>query len=60
MPIEYYPNMKYHSFITDNSNIYIATNQNDEVYPSFVVVDTDTQKTDTVNFSKYWVKGAFS
>ena len=60
MPIEYYPNMNYHSFITDNSNVYIATNQNDKVYPSFVVVDTDTQNTDTINFSKDWVKGAIS
>ncbi len=60
MPIEYYPNMKYSSFITDNSNLYIASNQSNKVYPSIIVVDTDTQKTDTLLFSKYWIKGQIS
>ncbi|HFC76664.1 MAG TPA: hypothetical protein ENJ27_00310 [Candidatus Moranbacteria bacterium] len=56
-PIEFYPGIEYADFKTDNPNLYIAVNEDDNNNPSFVIVDTDNQKKDTINLPNDWVRG---
>lgn len=56
-PIEYYPGIAYADFKTDNSNVYIAVNENARDIPSFVIVETDSQKKDTINLPNNWMRG---
>ncbi len=56
-PIEYYPGIIYADFKTDNPNLYIAVNENAGNTPSFVIVETDSQKKDTINLPNNWVRG---
>lgn len=53
-PIEYYPEIEYADFKTDNPNLYIAVYNNYTNKPSFIIVDTDTQKKDTIKLSNNW------
>ncbi|MCB4799978.1 hypothetical protein [Neotamlana laminarinivorans] len=55
--ILYYPSDEYLDFETDNPNLYIASIGNIEDNPSFVIIDTDTQKKDTINLPKKWIRG---
>ncbi|MGE5943273.1 MAG: hypothetical protein ACM31G_02930 [Flavobacteriales bacterium] len=57
MAVEYYPEMKYADYKTDDLNLYIAVNENFDNIPSFVIVETDSQKSDTINLPKNWVRG---
>ena len=56
-PIEFYPGIEYADFKTDNSNLYIAVNEEHNDYPSFVIIDTDSQKKDTIDFPNNWIRG---
>lgn len=55
--IEYYPEMKYADFKTDNPSLYIAVNENYKKSPSFVIIETDSQKIDTINLPNKWIRG---
>lgn len=59
-PIEYYPGIIYADFKTDNSNVYIAVNENTGDKPSFIIVETDSQKKDTINLPNDWIRGVGS
>lgn len=56
-PVEFYPEIEYADFKTDNPNLYIAVNENYDDIPSFVIVDTDSQRKDTINLPNDWVHG---
>jgi hypothetical protein len=56
-PIIFYPEIEYADFKTDNPNLYIAVNEDYLDNPSFVIVDTDSQKKDTINLPNDWVRG---
>jgi len=55
--ILYYPKIGFNDFETDNPNLYIAVNDNYEGGSSFVIVDTDSQKRDTVSIPNNWIRG---
>ena len=56
-PIEYYPEIKYADFKTDNPNLYIAVEQNNDNSLSLLIIETDSQKTEKVNLPKDWNRG---
>lgn len=57
MPIEYYPEIKYANYITDNPNLYIAVEQDNNNSTDLLIIETDSQKTATVNLPKDWNRG---
>jgi len=56
-PIEYYPEIKYADFKTDNPNLYTAVEQNNDNSLSLIIIETDSQKTEKVNLPKDWNRG---
>ncbi len=56
-PIEYYPEIKYADFKTDNPNLYIAVEQNNDNSLSLIIIETDSQKTEKVNLPIDWNRG---
>lgn len=54
MPLEYYPEMKYADYKTDNPNLYIAVDENNG---NLIVIDTDSQKKAVLNLPKDWNRG---
>ncbi|WP_196890167.1 hypothetical protein [Aureivirga sp. CE67] len=56
-PIEYYPGIKYVNYKTDNPNLYVAVEQNNDESLSLIIIDTDSQKTQKVNLPKHWNRG---
>jgi len=56
-PIYYYPNMSYLDYETDNPNLYIAVNERSKKDYGLVIIDTDTQKKDTIYLPKNWARG---
>ena len=57
MPIEYYPEINYADYITDNPNLYIAVEQNNDNSFNLIIIETDSQKMDKVNLPKDWNRG---
>ena len=57
MPIEYYPEIKYAEYRTDNPNLYIAVDQNNDNSLNLIIIETDSQTTDKVNLPKDWNRG---
>ncbi|WP_373056230.1 hypothetical protein [Zunongwangia sp. H14] len=57
MPVEYYSGITYAVYKTDNHNLYLAANSNYTNKPSFIIVDTDTQKKDTIELPESWNRG---
>ena len=57
MPIEYYPEIKYADYKTDNPNLYIAINETNGNSLSLMVVDTDSQKKAIFNLPEDWNRG---
>ncbi|BDD05582.1 hypothetical protein [Aureibacter tunicatorum] len=51
----YYPRLKHANFITDNNNYYATFNLSTSK-PSFIIVDTDSQKKDTINIPETWIR----
>ena len=56
-PIEYYPNIEYADFKTDNPNLYIAVEQDNNNSLNLLIIETDSQKTERVNLPKDWNRG---
>ena len=54
MPIEYYPNIKYADYKTDNPNLFIAVNENPL---NLMIIETDSQKKAELNLPKDWNRG---
>ena len=57
MPIEYYPEIKYADYKTDNLNLYISVEQNNDNSLNLIIIETDSQKKDKVNLPKDWNRG---
>ncbi|WP_299716648.1 hypothetical protein [uncultured Tenacibaculum sp.] len=57
MPIEYYPEIKYADYKTDNPNLYIAVEQNNDNSLNLIIIETDSQKTERMNLPKDWNRG---
>ena len=57
MPIEYYPEIKYADYKTDNPNLYIAVDENNENSLDLIIIETDSQKKDVLNLPKDWNRG---
>jgi hypothetical protein len=57
MPIEYYPEIKYADYKTDNPNLYIAVDVNNENSLDLIIIETDSQKKDVLNLPKDWNRG---
>ncbi|NRB84926.1 MAG: hypothetical protein HRU49_14335 [Winogradskyella sp.] len=57
MPVEYYPEIDYADYITDNPNLYIAVDQNNDNSLNLIIIETDSQKMDKVNLPKDWNRG---
>ena len=51
MPIEYYPEIKYADYKTDNPNLYIAVEQNNDNSLNLKIIETDSQKKEKVNLN---------
>ena len=58
MPIEYYPEIKYADYKTDNPNLYIAVEQNNDNSLNLKIIETDSQKKEKVNLPKDWNRGS--
>ncbi|WP_299782695.1 hypothetical protein [uncultured Formosa sp.] len=57
MPIEYYPEIKYADYKTDNPNLYIAVSENNGNSLSLMVVETDSQKKAELSLPEDWNRG---
>ncbi len=57
MPIEYYPEIKYADYKTDNPNLYIAVNENSGNFLNLMIIETDSQKKAELNLPKDWNRG---
>ena len=57
MPIEYYPEIKYADYKTDNPNLYIAVDENNENSLDLIIIETDSQKKEVLNLPKDWNRG---
>ncbi len=57
MPIDYYPNIPFPDFSTNNPNLYISTEQYDNDFLNLIIIDTDSQKKERVNLPKDWNRG---
>ena len=55
-PILYYPNKANSDFKTDNPNLCIAPIAAYGNTPSFIIVDIDSQKKDTINLPNHWLR----
>jgi len=57
MPIEYYPEIKYADYKTDNPNLYVAADENGENSLDLIIIETDTQKKEILCLPKDWNRG---
>ena len=57
MPIEYYPEIKHADYKTENRNLYISVEQNNDNSLNLIIIETDSQKKDKVNLPKDWNRG---
>ncbi|MBL7559011.1 hypothetical protein JAO71_04265 [Olleya sp. YSTF-M6] len=57
MPIEYYPEIKYADYKTDNPNLYISVNESKGNSLNLIIVETDSQKKVELNLPVDWNRG---
>lgn len=49
--VDYYPNVSYYVFNSDNDSLFVKRDENPKKFNSWVIIDTDSWKTDTVVLS---------